>query len=151
MLYFRALIYTLEQVHWECQKAAWCEEGFWKSPNDPPLIQHCLLDLRAGYNLFRQPWGPFRSDPEKFESLYRTLAEDYSNRQLSNPSDSLNAFRGLLQRLEKEFNQEFYWALPVAFVEHALAWPSERSVLRNIAKQYQIDHDGQVIPPPFPS
>ena len=122
MLCYRALIFTAEQVYWECQRATWCEEAYWEPPNDAPLYRHCLLD---GYNILRQPWGSDLASGIDFEFLYRTLAEKYSQRQISTLSDSLNAFQGILENLRNGFNQQFHWALPVALFEGALAWQAE--------------------------
>lgn len=148
MLCYRALIFTAEQVYWECQRATWCEEACWESLENSQVYRHCLL---AGYDVLRQPWRPDPAGGVDFMFLYRMLAQQYSSRQLSNDSDSLNAFQGILETLGTGFNQQFYWALPLVFFELALAWPTKSDVRRNHAQHFQPGTDGTITGIPFPS
>ena len=156
MLSFRNLIFTSEQVYWECQQTSWCEEAFWESPNHAPLYRHCFLDGSLSPR-FRQPWGKVcesqdTSESGGFEELYQVLAETYSDRQLSFASDSLGAFQGILQQLQAGFKHEFYWALPISYLEDALAWEAKHDVIsRNNAKHLQSMVNGATAKVPIPS
>ena len=154
ILSFRSLIFTAEQVYWECQEATWCEEAFWESPDHPSLYRHSFSDDRVE---LRQPWR-HKNDASQavneaaFKDLYRAVAQVYSGRRLSFASDTLNAFQGILQQLQKGFNVTFHWALPVKYIEDALAWQAEFGVItRNTSKQSFIETDGRTVHVPFPS
>ncbi|MCJ1406018.1 hypothetical protein MMC19_000083 [Ptychographa xylographoides] len=53
---------------------------------------------------------------------YTQVIGDYSKRQLSYPSDALNATRGILADYESALNARFFWGLPVDQFQEALAW-----------------------------
>ena len=154
MLSFRCLIFTAEQVYWECQEATWCEEAFWESPDHASLHRHSFSDDHIE---LRQPWC-HKPGVEKaindaaFKDLYRAVAQVYSGRKLSFASDTLNAFQGILQQLQKGFDVDFLWGLPVNYIEDALAWQAEFGILmRNTSKQLIIRANGKSSQVPFPS
>ena len=154
MLSFRCLIFTAEQVYWECQDAAWCEEAVWESPDHATLYRHCFSDDRTE---LRQPWchkpGVDKViNQASFDNIYRAVAQVYSGRKLSFASDTLNAFQGILQQLQKGFDVDLLWGLPVKYIEDALAWQAEFGMLtRNTSKQLIIRANGKSSHVPFPS
>lgn len=118
----RTLIFTPEQVYWECQKASWREDSFWEVPESPTIYLHSFSDED-----FRKPWV---SDLDDFERIYRNLVEEFSRRQLTNESDGLDAFAGVLRALERCTLYTFRWGLPAALLGTALSWPCESSGVR---------------------
>ncbi|KAG0624160.1 hypothetical protein M758_3G228400 [Ceratodon purpureus] len=139
----RALIFTKEQVYWECQKASWCEDGLWETTKSPTLYRHCL-----GEEDFRHPWS---SDVDSFERIYRKLVEVYSVRKLTYEKDGLDAFAGILQHFEKQAGQNFLWALPASLLSTAIMWPCELSATRRLDSCTLRSEDGTVTRCPFPS
>lgn len=113
----RALIFTSEQVYWECQKATWVEDGLWETTKSPSICRWSINEEEL-----RHPWS---LDVECFESIYRKLVERYCERTLTSGSDGLDAFAGILNAFERQARQTFLWALPVAFLGTALLWPCE--------------------------
>jgi len=43
----RLLIFTAEQVYWECHNGSWCEDGFWEQhlASNKPAIHRTIFDL----------------------------------------------------------------------------------------------------------
>ncbi|KAE8378635.1 heterokaryon incompatibility protein-domain-containing protein [Aspergillus bertholletiae] len=119
----RSLIFTAEQVFWECEEAFWCEDSFREIPTispDPHRTSLCAGELNLTWN----------SDIVTFDHFYRVLLEDYSGRGLSFDSDGLNAFIGVIQALERSIGETFFWGMPTAFLESALAWGHRSHALR---------------------
>ncbi|KAE8357594.1 heterokaryon incompatibility protein-domain-containing protein [Aspergillus caelatus] len=119
----RSLVFTGEQVFWECEEAFWCEDSFREIPNispDPHRTSLCAGELNLSWN----------SDIVTFDHFYRVLLEDYSGRALSFDSDGLNAFLGIIGALERSIGETFFWGMPTAFLESALAWGHRSHALR---------------------
>lgn len=144
----RALIFGQEQVYWECQNAAWCEDSFWESPEFLSIYRHSIGGLDTS---FRLPLGSQQASGTQFAPLYRSLAELYSRSILSFQSDQLNAFQGILHALETGFKEPFYWAMPVSYLESALSWHEGPRLQRNKAFHLQKRQDGMIVAIPFPS
>jgi hypothetical protein len=141
----RALIFSPEQVYWECQKASWCEDGVWETLNSPSAFRHCF----GSVNNFRRPWSS--RDDRLDISPYRELVEEYSGRALTNNSDGLDAFAGILSALEKETGQRFIWALPTAFLGETLLWECYGSPKRRLDSCTMRFSDGCITKCNFPS
>ncbi|OOO09394.1 Heterokaryon incompatibility [Aspergillus oryzae] len=119
----RSLVFTAEQVFWECEEAFWCEDSFREILNispDPHRTSLCAGELNLSWN----------SDIVTFDHFYRVLLEDYSGRALSFDSDGLNAFLGIIGALERSTAERFFWGMPTAFLESALAWGHRSHALR---------------------
>ncbi|KAN0120369.1 HET domain containing protein [Hyaloscypha variabilis] len=141
----KVLIFTPEQVYWECEKAAWCEDSSWEHREALKIYRHSFA-----VNSFRNLWDIMTLD--EFEQTYRKLVEEYSSRQLSRESDSLNAFAGILEAFEKTTGQKFFWGLPVALLSSALSWPCENGLTRRRTAMCQTKSSkGTSILCPLPS
>ncbi|KAB8231275.1 HET domain-containing protein [Aspergillus alliaceus] len=119
----RSLVFTAEQVFWECEEAFWCEDSFREIPSispDPHRTSLCGGELNLSWN----------SDIVTLDHFYRVLLEDYSGRSLSFDSDGLNAFLGIIGALERSMGMTFFWGMPTAFLESALAWGHRSHKLR---------------------
>jgi hypothetical protein len=112
----RALVFTPEQVYWQCEEATWCEDGFWECPDSPTIYRHGLNDD------FHHIWEP---GMESIERKYRQLVETYSQRSLTYESDGLDAFAGILAAFERAAGLQFLWGLPVIYLGVALTWPAK--------------------------
>ncbi|KAE8149932.1 heterokaryon incompatibility protein-domain-containing protein [Aspergillus avenaceus] len=119
----RALVFTAEQVFWECEEAFWCEDSFREIPHiapDPHRTSLCGGELNLSWN----------SDIPTFDHFYRVLLEDYSGRSLSFDSDGLNAFLGVIGAFERSLGECFFWGMPTAYLESAIAWGHQNHQLR---------------------
>jgi hypothetical protein len=119
----RCLMFTAEQVFWECEEAFWCEDSVREIPfiaPDPHRTSLCGGELNLTWN----------SDVATFDHFYRVLLEDYSGRFLTLDSDGLNAFLGIIRALEGTMGETFFWGMPTAFLESALAWGHRNPGLR---------------------
>ncbi|KAL6244432.1 hypothetical protein RBB50_008674 [Rhinocladiella similis] len=110
----RLLIFTTEQVYWQCAEASWCEDGFWECPNAPTIYRHFLNDS------FRKMWS---EDNNTAEEKYRILVQNYTRRNLKYEGDILYAFEGILGAFKRCFDFDFIWGLPSKYLGAALTWP----------------------------
>lgn len=119
----RSLVFTPEQVIWECEEAFWCEDSFRDLPDissDPHRSSLCGGELHLTWN----------SDVPTLDRFYRITLEEYSGRSLTYDSDGLNAFSGIIRAFERSAGRKFLWGLPTAFLESTLAWGSRIHRLR---------------------
>lgn len=119
----RCLVFTSEQVFWECEEAFWCEDSFRDFPHiapDPHRSSLCGGELNLTWN----------SDIPTFDHFYRTVLEEYSGRSLTYDSDALNAFSGIIRAFERSAGQPFFWGMPTGFMESTLAWGSRSHSLK---------------------
>jgi hypothetical protein len=119
----RSLVFTAEQIFWECEEAFWCEDSFREIPYispDPNRTSLCGGELNLSWN----------SDITTFDHYYRVLLEEYSARALTFHSDGLNAFSGVIRAFERSMGLKFFWGMPTAFLESALAWGSRTHGMR---------------------
>ena len=68
----RALVFTDEQVYWECRKAFWSEDSYREFASVPTIYRHSIDD--------EFPRQPLNAETEGFERLYRIFVEKYSGR-----------------------------------------------------------------------
>ena len=109
----RSLVFTAEQIFWECEEAFWCEDSFRE-------ISSISGELNLSWN----------SDIITFDHYYRVLLEEYSARTLTFHYDGLNAFGGVIRAFERSMGLKFFWGMPTAFLESALAWGNRTDRLR---------------------
>lgn len=111
----RCVIFTQEQVWWDCQCATWCEESQHESKEVPGFA---LTPHRKKLTL-----------DQKFSKLQRSdyfeLIADYAQRELTFAADAMNAISGVLSTLTHLSGQEFFWGFLVAGFEHQLYWVGE--------------------------
>ncbi|CZR51446.1 uncharacterized protein PAC_01322 [Phialocephala subalpina] len=70
------------------------------------------------------PWCLGLTDTQWDFGLYRDLLEDYSHRTLTYQRDVVNAFSGVLQKLEQNTQQSFIFGLPKKDLINGLLWSS---------------------------
>jgi len=96
------------------------------------------------------PWSS--RDDQLDISPYPQLIEEYSARSLTNSSDCLDAFSGILSALEKETGQHFIWALPTSFLGESLLWECQSgSPERRLGSCAMRFPDGRITKCNFPS
>jgi len=121
----RCLVFTDEQIFWECEETFCCEDSFREIPyiiRNPRRTSLCGGELDLVWS----------TDGPVFDHYYRTLLEEYSCRAMTNESDGLNAFSGIIRAFESTRHEQFYCGLPCAYLESALAWghPFEHKLKR---------------------
>lgn len=138
----RALIFTEEQVYWECQAATWCEDSLWKTTQDSTVYRPCFPED------CRRPWP---SGMTSFGRLYRNLVVEYSRRTLTYESDGLNAFEGILNALRREASQHFLWALPTSLLHSCLTWSCDDRPIKRRETLCPVRSSNGTTHCPFPS
>ena len=120
----RALVFTQNQVYWECDLAFWCEDSYRETPGvlaDPRKTSLCGGELNL-------TWKP--ADFITFDHYYRVLVGEFSIRNLKYESDALNAFAGIINAFRRGMNIDFFWGLPACCMESSLSWGNRTSNLR---------------------
>ena len=108
----RRLIFTDEQVWWQCPRATWCEQSQLETQDAIGFLvsgQRAELSLRERYSKLK---------PKD----YFELISKYAPRELSYPSDALNAFNGILSILTDYSNEQFFWGFATSSFERQLSW-----------------------------
>jgi Heterokaryon incompatibility protein (HET) len=114
----RALIFTSQQVYWECEANSWCEEANWEITDLPKLhraVPESNLPLSNLTSLVEE-----RID--ELKSPYRESVMQYTQRQFSFESDVLDAFEGILSAMHTATGDTFFWALPESIFSSAICW-----------------------------
>jgi hypothetical protein len=109
----RRIIFGSAQVFFECSQAVWSEA------TEEPIHQSSDVLAFSGSKGFLR--SPFQEDYQ-LDELYWKLVKEYAKRAMSHESDSLNAFSGILSRLEARFNIRTSWGLPVNRIPSYLLW-----------------------------
>ncbi|OTA88703.1 hypothetical protein M434DRAFT_14919 [Hypoxylon sp. CO27-5] len=115
----RTLIITSNQIFWSCESAKCCESIAFEAfpttvaPND--MVFHVL----SGHRVFGEFGGGNNFAYGELDSMIR----GYCNRKLTVQADALDAFTGVLRRVEVNTGHEFYWGHSVsARFDESLAW-----------------------------
>ena len=114
----RRLIFTDEQVWWQCPRATWCEQSQLETQDAIGFLfsgQRVELSLRERYSKL----GP---------KDYFDLVSKYAQRELSYPSDALNAFNGILSILTDYSSERFFWGCASSSFERQLYWAGKVKV-----------------------
>lgn len=108
----RRLIFTDEQVWWQCPHATWCEQSQLETQDAIGFLvssQRVEPSLKKRYSKLR---------PKD----YFELVSKYAQRELSYSSDALNAFNGILSVLTDYSNERFFWGFANSSFERQLSW-----------------------------
>lgn len=114
----RRLIFTDEQVWWQCPCATWCEQSQLETEDAIGFLfsgQTVELSLRERYSKLR-----FKD--------YFDLVSKYAQRELSYPSDALNAFKGILSILTDYSKEHFFWGFAISSFERQLYWVGKAKI-----------------------
>lgn len=129
----RCLYFSDHQMHFEC-KAMQCCESLEEAKSPCHQLTVAAKPKDESYVMWMaQQMGPgclrIDSHEGRIEHYGRKLTL-YTFRDMTDPTDSLNAFRGVLQKMEELYPKGWYEGLPVEDFDWALLWrhhaPPER-------------------------
>ncbi|KAG0650933.1 hypothetical protein D0Z07_2231 [Hyphodiscus hymeniophilus] len=116
----RLLIFTENQILWNCNSAQFCEDICWE---DEPGDVDQSWDNRASSREFLAVKRDLYtvSFPEyDFFRTYTTLVKDYTARKLTYQQDALDAFGGVVASLRATLETTFFYGIPIRFFEQCL-------------------------------
>ena len=148
----RLLIFGAHQMFFQCNSTTWSEDTILEV-NDPAASVKTFIDTTeagATHNNFARhhPQGHLSiiSKPELMLNqstdnmtgqslkLYADLLRKYTTRRLSNASDAINAFYGVLDLLSSSHGQHIY-GLPEAFFHAAMLWEYDGKSKRTLERR----------------
>ncbi|KAK6953432.1 hypothetical protein Daesc_005736 [Daldinia eschscholtzii] len=128
LLCSRRIHFGKHQIHFVCSTGKYCESI------DETLDPEGILTIDTKQINPLQPDDKEhgkdpRSQREFADSTFRRLVEMYTDRNMTNDSDSLNAVRGMLSSLQRSLlPQGFLWGLPIKDFPQSLRWYHPRAV-----------------------
>jgi hypothetical protein len=144
----RVLVFSENQVYWNCRTASHSEEQVLEEILD---IDRRRLPFprksRAGADCLS--WEPLQC--LEYCSLYRTLISTYRERRLTYQTDILNAFNGVSEILAALQNDTFFWGLPESLFSYAMTWSFTGHSARNYVTVPIIQCNGSEEMIPIPS
>ncbi|KAE9365394.1 HET-domain-containing protein [Stipitochalara longipes BDJ] len=139
----RCLIFTTDQIYWQCQTSTWCESSFWERIDALQIYRHFHGDnlLTSLAEPVIENWGP----------LYITILQKYVQRNFTSEGDVMHAITGVLRVLKQATGQDHFWGLPVDVLEHALTWTASGPPKRREIHHKYVGSGGELLSCPFPS
>ncbi|MCJ1244821.1 hypothetical protein MMC30_002021 [Trapelia coarctata] len=119
------IIFGPEQSYFECAEMACCESL--KEPDMALSDQDHMIPYKSRLR------NPYLTTYD-FNSLYWRLVHDYTSRDMSLPSDSLNAFSAFAAEFERA-GRKLTWGLPISDTVHHLLWEHEPWDFRPIVRR----------------
>lgn len=120
----RTMVFSSEEVQWECRKARVCEcSGI--TPWDSDIDQQ--MHGRARQEPRKASHGPasletWRSSPEQRHESWNTLVSDYTLRSLTKETDKLVAFSGMARKFSSYDNSAYYAGIWQSSLPAGLCW-----------------------------
>jgi Heterokaryon incompatibility protein (HET) len=144
----RCLIFTQEQVYWECRRSLWCEDRAEESPWGPSLYEKTFT---YGHS-YKDPYGPvLGSNEQDFMEEYCKMVSEYTERFLTYEQDILAAFNGILGMFNVAEAREFIWALPISCLAQSLSWNFRSEPKRRQSKIKLLMSNREMLQCSFPS
>ena len=130
LLSCRCIYFSQHQVYFECDAMQCCESlderTSWIHQSQRGVT---FDDHIVGGGTLRNAHGKLRY-PLRIYGVWATL---YSHRHMTDSSDALHAFSGILRHLqEHSYEDGFYWGLPEAHIDWALLWCGQSVLVRRI-------------------
>jgi Heterokaryon incompatibility protein (HET) len=143
----RVLVFTRDQVYWECEKCTWCEETHWEADSvdfvgwravKDPVPQDIWQDRfeRRAYDILGAD-EPEKSEPPR--NSYATIVKEYSNRNLSHNEDILDACTGVLSSIKEREQSDFLFALRTKHFGNDLLFNILKAVPRRFPDQTSVE------------
>lgn len=123
------LIFTSSQCYFVCSVESCSEDTHHQPPRDPYYHVSQINENRHNLTSWEMPSPSSTSTPW---SIYNRIIRDYIKRDLTYPSDTLNATSGVLKSLGRYTDDAFLCGLPAKLFPYGLLWqpegPSERKL-----------------------
>ena len=141
----RRLVFTPQQMYWQCKCAFWMEEFELESARE-----------EISFNRPTGGWNPdfpeLPFDIKDFDqALYRQLVREYLRKTMTYAADSLRAFAGVMTALSKGTEQQILWGIPEKFFSRALEWQAQSAQQRHLGNERIKLPTGDFVSVPFPS
>lgn len=136
----RALIFTPNQVYWKCETSTWNEETIL----EPLMPKFWLLPFALECN---DEWESI--EPKFGPQTFNTYISQYSSRGLTNHSDALSAFSGILSRMQYRNGEIYHWGLAYTRFDQELLWKYGEKRREKLCRI--TSGDGLIRYVPFPS
>ncbi|KAJ4345529.1 uncharacterized protein N0V89_011662 [Didymosphaeria variabile] len=127
----RLLFFTSQQLYYQCSCGVRCEDTAGEGQEPTAFVQHSTNlwnpksaheddseDIRDDLFLSRSS----HTDPSRLLRTHDFLLTDFGRRELSFPSDILNAVQGILKVFSNSMGTGFFAGLPIKWLDHALLW-----------------------------
>ncbi|KAE9992239.1 hypothetical protein EG327_009617 [Venturia inaequalis] len=142
------LLFTNNQIHFWCPSAMFSESI--DDEIDPASYteHHDPTDEELGINVDLMSQYTEMERRAKGEQEYRNYVSNYTERKMTNDSDSLNAFLGIAAVLRKSwFPKGLTWGMPLADFPQALRCTTERGRYESATDMVAnyVGVDGQVL------
>jgi hypothetical protein len=134
----RVLVFTDDQVYWQCTTAMFCEEVHLEVTDIPLVCTASRMDITLRRNWAYVEDNSHGGIPEKsiasmiFWTKYQELVDSYSERHFSFNGDIYDGFAGIIKGFEEESGDQFLWGLPCSRIEMGLSWSSDCGSTRRI-------------------
>ncbi|KAL8685695.1 MAG: hypothetical protein Q9218_007596 [Villophora microphyllina] len=143
LLSTRALVFTKDQVYWECDRCTWCEDTHWESDTVDfiswrAVKGHTPEDIwmdNFDRNAYDMPSADEPEKPEPPRNSYASLVRQYSVRDLTYDDDILNACTGVLSSIKESEQSDFLFALRTKYIGNDLLFNPTRVLPRRFPNQ----------------
>ena len=136
----RALIFTQDQLYWECGTKMWAEETIL----EPDVPKHQVFGHALGSV---DEWDD--SYPKFTIEASHIYITQYSTRKFTYESDVLPAFLGIISRVEEQTGERFHWAQRTSRLGRDLVWQYGGKRRNEFSRV--LSEDGRIHHVPYPS
>lgn len=128
----RTIVFTENQVYWNCRGATWTEEIFAETNMTSSKSKFYDFDAGSPFMKVTSEARDFTDidDGDELWDILRSQIAEYSSRDLTIQGDAYDAFSGILQEFRAMTGENFLWGIPVTQFELGLCWnrrPKARS------------------------
>ena len=116
------MVFVADRVYFECGEGCRWEYDLYKT-------------LEKAYELKHSHKSQYPEKEIDVFEIYRSHVSNYTKRQLTYSKDILNAFKGLLSKMSRNFGIKFLWGLPVNYIQRALMWHSSVAKSKSSAEK----------------
>jgi len=154
----RLLIFTKDQVYFECPKSTWCEESHWESDSIDFMGWRAVKDPtpddvwsdnfeRLHYDIISpEESARLKSKPQKLWNSYADLVRSYTSRKLTHDTDILNACTGVLSSITEREKSQFVFGLRTRFFGNDLLFNILNALPRRFESQSLSAEDFLICP-----
>ncbi|KAJ8114925.1 hypothetical protein OPT61_g3310 [Boeremia exigua] len=126
LLSSRSIMFSNEQVYFQCKKELLCEDRYGRDYSDSALFTLEKARVWSSNNKARnKPYSLL----EEFR-WYEEVISEYTAKRMGYPADIINAFTGVQTQLGKMFDWTFREGLPEPLLDLALLWTPLESTER---------------------